>query len=106
MSRKQKKACTTLSYIKYFLIIIASSITGCSSISAFASLISIPIEITSSEIGLKICAVASGIKRFKSIIKKEKKKHDKIVLLKRYKLNRIEILISKVLIESNIRHDE
>ena len=35
------------------------------SISAFASLLGIPIGITSSEIGLKICAITAGIKNNK-----------------------------------------
>ena len=72
MSRKHKKVCTTLNYIEHFLIL-ASTITGCISISAFASLIGIPIGITSSAIGLKICAIAAGIKKYKSIIKEQKK---------------------------------
>ena len=42
----------------------------------------------------------------KSIIKKKKKKHDKIVLLAKTKLNSIEVLTSKALINSNISHDE
>ena len=41
-----------------------------------------------------------------SIIKKKEKKHDKIVLLGILKLNIIEVLISKALINSNISHDE
>ena len=39
-------------------------------------------------------------------MKKKKKKHDKIVLLARSKLNSIEVLISKALINSVISHDE
>ena len=35
-----------------------------------------------------------------------KKKHDKIVLLAKSKLNSFEALISKALIDSNISHDE
>ena len=46
-----------------------------------------------------------GIKKYKSIIKK-KKKHDKIVFLAKYKLNTVEVLISKALIGSVIRYDE
>ena len=57
--------------------ILASSITGYISISAFASLIGISIGITNSEIKLKIWAMTAGIKKYKSIIKKDKKKHDK-----------------------------
>ena len=40
------------------------------------------------------------------MIKKKKKKHDKIVFLVKSKLNSIEILISKALIDSVISHDE
>ena len=43
---------------------------------------------------------------YKSIIKKIKKKHDKIVLLGKDKLNTTEVLISKSLIDSYISHDE
>ena len=105
MSKKHKKVCITLNYIEHFLIL-ASTITGCISISAFVSLLGIPIGITNSAIGLKICAITVGIKKFKSIIKKKKKKHDKIVLLAKSKLNSIEVLISKALINSVISHDE
>ena len=69
-------------------------------------MIGIPIRITSSPVGLKICAITAGIKKYKSIIKKKKKKHDKIVSLARSILIRIEVLISKSLIDSNVSHDE
>ena len=105
MSRKHKKVCTTLNYIEHFLIL-ASAIAGCISISAFVSLLGIPIGITSSVVGLKICAVTAGIQMYKSIVKKKKKKHDKMVLLAKTKLNSIEVLISKALIHSNISHDD
>ena len=86
--------------------ILASTITGCISISAFASLIGILTATKNSTVGLKICAIAAGIKKYKSVIKKKKKKHDKIVLLAKTKLNCIEFLISKALIDSVISHDE
>ena len=69
-------------------------------------MLSIPIGITSSGIRLKSCAIAAGIKKYKSIIKKKKKKHDKRVLSAKSKLNSIEVLISMALFDSNINHDE
>ena len=42
-----------------------------------------------------------GIRKCKFIIKKNKKKHDKILLLAKSKLNSIEALIFKALIDSN-----
>ena len=50
--------------------------------------------------------MAAGIKKYKSIIKKKKTRHDKKVLLAKSKLNSIEVQISKDLIESNISHNE
>ena len=52
--------CTTLNYIEQFLIL-ASTITGYVSISAFVSLVGISVGITSSTIGLKICAITAGL---------------------------------------------
>ena len=88
----------TLSYL-------ASTITGYVSISALASLVGILIKIMLSATGLNICAITAGIKKFKSIIKKKKKNHDKTLLLKKSKLNSIEVLISKALIDSFISHN-
>ena len=50
--------------------------------------------------------MAAGIENYKSIIKKKKKKHDKIVLLAKSKFNSIEVFVSKVLIDSNVSHDK
>ena len=105
ISRKHKKVYTTLNYIEHFLIL-ASVVTECMSIPAFSSLLGIPIGFTLSAIGLKICAIATGIKWYKSIIKKNKKKHDIIILLAKPESNSIKVLISMALVDSNISHDE
>ena len=101
---KKHKVWRILNYIDH-LVIAISAITGCVSISAFTSLVGITIGVISSAIKLKICVITSEIKRKKSIIKKKRKKHDKIVLLAKSQLNRIEVLVSKALIDSNISHD-
>ena len=105
MSKKHKNYCRILNYIDHSLIAI-STITGCVSIPAFASLVVIPIGIESSTIGLKIWVITAGIKKYKSIFPKKRKKHEKIVLLAKSRLNGIEVLISKGLVDSNISHDE
>ena len=104
-SEKHKKTCKYFNYIEH-LLILGSTVTGCASISAFALLVSVPVGITSSAVGLEICAITAGIKKYKSIIKEKKKKHDKIVLLGKTKLNTLEVPISKTLIDSYISHDE
>ena len=84
MSKSIKKL--NLNNIDHFFTVIFT-ITGCISISAFTSLVGVPIVMTSSAIGLKVCAITVRIKKYKSIIKKKKKKHDKIALIAKPKLN-------------------
>ena len=72
MSKKHQKVCRVLNYIDH-LLVVTSTITGCISISAFASLVGIPIGIMSSRIRLKICVITAGIKRYNSN-RKEKEK--------------------------------
>ena len=81
------------------LLILVSTVTGCVSTYVFASLVTIPIGITSSAVEIKICAITAGIKKHKSIFKKRKTKHDKIVLLGKDKLYGIEFIISKAFID-------
>ena len=85
---------------------LASTVTDYISISVFGSLVAIPVGIRSSAVGIKICETTAGIKKYMSIIKKKKKKHDKIVLLVKFELNGIDVLISKVSIDSYIGHDK
>ena len=60
ISKKHKNIYRVLNYIDY-LLIVTSTITGCVSISAFAFLIGIPIGITISAFGLKLCAITAVI---------------------------------------------
>ena len=61
MSRKQKQVCATLNCTEHFLIL-ASTITGCISISAFASWMGVPVGIARSAIGLKTCAITAKVR--------------------------------------------
>ena len=105
MSKNYEKTCKYLNYVEH-LVILASTVAGCFSISAFASLVAIPVGIRSSAVGIKIFVITAEIGKYKSIINKRKKNHDKVVLLGKDKLNTTEVLISKALISSYISHDE
>ena len=59
--------------LENFLTLI-SSMTGRVFGSVFAYLVVIPVESTSSTIGLKICAITAGIKKYRSTVKKKRKK--------------------------------
>ena len=61
---------------------------------------------TSFAMGFKICVLTGAIKKYKLIIKEEKKKINKKLLLAKSKLNRIEVLVFQNLIDSNINYDE
>ena len=95
MSKKRKIVFRLLNCIEELLTLFSSG-TGCVSIPAFASLVGILIGIMGSAVGLKVCVITTEIKKCKSIIKKIKKRHDRIILLPNYELNSIEVLISKV----------
>ena len=94
MSEKQKKTCKYWNYVEH-LLILASTISGCVSISALGSLVCAPIGVTTFTIGIIIYGITARINKYTSIIKKKKKKHDKIVLLGKDKLKTNEDLISK-----------
>ena len=54
-----------------------------------------------------IFSLSTGItKKLLNITKKKKKKHDKILMLAKSKLNSIETLISQALIDMDISHEE
>ena len=72
MNKKHKKVCRVLNYIEHSLILI-STVTGCVSIFVFASLVGIPMGITSTAVELKICVITAGIKTYELIIKKKEK---------------------------------
>ena len=103
MNEKYKKTCKYLNYVENLLNLVSAN-TGCVSISAYASLVDINVAVTSYSVEINFCAIIARIKKYKPIIKKKKKKQDKIVLLGKYKLNTNEVLISKTLINSYISH--
>ena len=97
MNNKHQKYCRTLNFIDHSLIV-TSTFTG----NVYFSFNSgIPIGITSSAIGLKVCIMTVGIKITCLEIKWEKK-HHKMKLLAESNLNGTEVLFSKALIDSNI----
>ena len=61
ISKKHKMVCTTLNYIEHFLVV-ASTITGYVSISAFASLIGITMQTESSAIKINIAQKLQELK--------------------------------------------
>ena len=61
ISEKYKKTCKYLNYVEHLLILV-STVTGCVSISTFASVVCVPVGSMSSAVGIKICSITGGIK--------------------------------------------
>ena len=75
ISKKHKKVCKVLNYVEH-LVILVSTVTESISISAFASLVGIPIGTASSAVEMEMRV--KQLKKEKS--RKKKKQDDKIVL--------------------------
>ena len=63
MSETHKKVCRVLNYFEHFLVFV-SAVNFCVSISAFASLVGVPVCIATSAIGIKICVITAAIKKY------------------------------------------
>ena len=73
MSKTLKKVSTTSNYFEH-LINSASTVTQCVFISAFASLFGILLGITSSAVGLKICAITQELKSINQWLRQKEKR--------------------------------
>ena len=85
-----------------FLSVVASSI----SIASFATLIGAPAGIMGASCGLTFWITTGFVNRFLKTIRDKKKKHNKIVMLARSKLNSIQNKISKALMDNEISHED
>ena len=104
-SKKLSKYVTIFDYIDKILIILSAT-TGGISIISFTSIIGVPAGIASTSFTL-IFSLTTGIfKKLLSTAKKKKKMHDQILMLAKSKFNSIETLISQVLNDMEIRHEE
>ena len=74
MSEKYKKTRTKIEDIYADnLLILSSAITAYVSILGFCLWVCVPVGITSSVVGIKMCAIVAEIKKYKSIIRKRRK---------------------------------
>ena len=91
-------------YIAFFYyfdksLIVMSTTTGSFSIASFATVIGAPVRIVSASLSLAFSLSTGLIKKLLKTTRNKKKKHNKVVMLARIKLNSIESKISKTLIK-------
>ena len=102
---KENYAAAVFDYIDKILIVLNATAGGVS-ICLFRSIVGAPVGITSAIFTL-IFSLTTGItKKLLNITRKKKKKHDKILMLAKSKLNNIETLIAQALIDMDISHKE
>ena len=76
------------------------------SIASYASVVGIPAGITGASLTLVFTSGTGISKSLLNLTKKRKKKHNKIIVLAKNKLNTIDTLLSSALNDSKISHEE
>ena len=103
-----KKLSKYISFFDYFdkSLIVLSVTSGGVSIASFATATGVPIGITSASLSLAFSVCTGLVKKLLKATRIKKKKHNKIVMLARSKLNSIEGKISEALINSQTSHED
>ena len=104
-SKKLSKYVTAFDYIDKILIVLSATSSGVSIIS-FTSIIGAPVGIASASFTLIFSLTTGIIKKLLSITRNKKKKHDKILVLAKSRLDSIENLLFQALIDMEISHGE
>ena len=103
-SQKLSKYVTAFDYIDKILIVLSAA-TGGVSIISFTSILGAPAGIASASFTLIFSLTIGIVKKLLTITRNKKKKHDKILMLAKTKLNSIETLISQALTDMEISHE-
>ena len=104
-SKKLNKYVAAFNYIDKVLIVLSATTSGVSIIS-FRSIVGAPVGIASASFTLFFSLTTGIFKKLLNITRNKKKKHDKILMLAKSKLNSIETLISQALNDMEISHEE
>ena len=104
-SKKLSKYVAVFDYVDQALIALSAASGGVSIIS-FTSIVGAPVGIASARLTLIFSLTIGIVKKLLNITRNKNKKHDKILMLAKSKLNSIETLISQALIDMEISHEE
>ena len=105
MSKRLSKYIASFEYFDKSLIVLSVT-TGSISIASFATVIGAPVGMMSASCSLAFSITTGFVKKFLKTTRNKKKKHNKIVMLARSKLNSIESKISKALVDNEISHED
>ena len=103
-----KKLSKYISFFDYFdkSLIVLSVTSGGVSIASFATAIGAPIGITNVSLSLAFSLCTGLVKKLLKAARNKKKRHNKIVMLARSKLNSIEGKIPETLINNQVSHED
>ena len=104
-SKKLSKYITAFDCVNKILMVLSAT-TGGVSIISFTTIICVLVGIASASFTLTFSLSTGIIKKLLNYQEKKKKKHDKIPMLSKSKLNSINTLISQALIGMDISHEE
>ena len=104
-SKKLSKYVTTFNYTEKILIVLNAT-TGGVCIISHGTVAGAPVGIASAAFMIAFSLATRIIKKLLKTTKMKKKKHDKIIMLAKSKLNSIETLVSQALIDLEISHEE
>ena len=102
-SKKLNKCVTTFDYLDKILIVLSSTSSRVLIIS-FTSIVGAPVGIARASLTLIFSLTIRIVKKLLNITRNKKKKHDKILMLAKSKLNSSEILISQALLDLDLSH--
>ena len=105
MSKRLSKYISSFDYFDKSLIVLSVT-TGSISIASFATVIGKRVGMVSASFSLAFSISTGIIKKLLKTTRNKKKKHNKIVMLARSKLNSIESKISEALINNEISHED
>ena len=105
MSKRLSKYIAPFDYFDKSLIVLSVT-TGSVSIASFATVIGAPVGTTSASFSLAFSIWTGIVKNFLKTTRSKRKKHNKIVMLGRSKLNSIESKKSEALQNNEIIHED
>ena len=98
MSKKLSKYIAAFDYTDKTLIVLSAT-SGRISITSFTSAIGVPAGIASASFTLAFSLTTGIVKKLLKIKRNKKKKHNKVVIIAKNKLNNIQTLMSQALID-------
>ena len=103
--KKISKYIVAFDYADKVFVTLSASFDTLSNAS-YATIVGIPVGIAGASLTLIFTITTGVVKTLLNITRKKKKKHNKIIALARSKLNVIENLISRALVDFEITHEE